>query len=231
MIDQHRVLAVIPARGGSKGLPGKNIRPVDGKPLLAWTVDAARGSRRVDRLVLSSDDDSIISAARDCGCDVPFRRPPALASDLATSIDVVLHALDQIPGYDVVVLLQPTSPLRSAADIDAACDEMAKMGAPACVSVSPTDQSPYWMYRIDARQALEPIMEPPAGVTRRQDLPPVYALNGAIYVAHAGWLRDTRTFVTRDTVAYVMPRERSIDIDTIEDFEAFRQAVTKDSHA
>ena len=222
---------MIPARGGSKGLPGKNILRVDGRPLLAWSVDAAKGSRCIDRVVLSSDDDAIIAAARECGCEVPFRRPDMLASDTATSIDVVLHALDALPDHDVVVLLQPTSPLRTSADIDAACEIFAASSAPSCVSVSPVEQSPYWMYRLHGGQVLRPIIETPSGVTRRQDLPPVYALNGAIYIADADWLRQSRTFIARDSVGYVMPAKRSIDIDTAADFEAFKRAVTEDVHA
>lgn len=226
MIGERKVLALIPARGGSKGLPGKNILQVRGRPLLAFTVDAARGSRYVDRVVLSSDDEAIMAAARDCGCEVPFRRPAALASDDATTIDVVRHALDELPGFDVLVLLQPTSPLRTAGDVDAACERLDASGAPACVSVSPVEQSPYWMYHLDGDGALRPVIQPTPGITRRQDLPPVYALNGAIYIADASWLRRTGTFVTDETVAYVMPASRSLDIDTAEDFEAFRKAAT-----
>ena len=231
MIGDREVLALIPARGGSKGLPGKNILQMGGRPLLAWSVDAARGSRCIDRVVLSSEDEVIMAAARACGCEVPFRRPAALASDTAPSIDVVLHALDTLPGYDVVVLLQPTSPLRTASDIDAACERFATSGAPACVSVSRVEQSPYWMYHLGENHALLPIVEAPSEVTRRQDLPDVYTLNGAIYIADAAWLRQTRTFLTRDTVGHVMPVERSLDIDTAADFEAFRKAVTEDFHA
>ena len=156
MIGNGKVLAVIPARGGSKGLPGKNILPVGGKPLIAYSIDAARACAAVDRVIVSSDDDAIIAAARACGCDVPFRRPDELATDTAASIDVILHALDQVPGYDYVVLLQPTSPLRTAADIDAACERLAGHGAQACVSVSPVEQSPYWMYHISDGGELKP---------------------------------------------------------------------------
>jgi CMP-N,N'-diacetyllegionaminic acid synthase len=230
VIGDRKVLALIPARGGSKGLPGKNILSVCGRPLLAWSIDAARGSRYVDRVVLSSEDAAIIAAARVCGCEVPFRRPDVLASDTASTTDVVLHALDALPGYDVVVLLQPTSPLRTASDIDTACEKFAASGAPACVSVSPVEQSPYWMYRLGDNDALLPIIEPSEG-TRRQDLPDVYALNGAIYVAETAWLRQARTFLTRDTVAHVMPTERALDIDTAADFEAFKRTVVEDVHA
>jgi CMP-N,N'-diacetyllegionaminic acid synthase len=231
MIGGRSVLALIPARGGSKGLPRKNILPVCGRPLLEWSVVAAKTSRFIDRVVLSSDDEAIIAAARACGCEAPFRRPHELASDTTPTIDVVLHALDALPGYDVVVLLQPTSPLRTAADIDAACERFAASGASACVSVSPAEQNPHWMYRLGDNQLLLPIVETSVEATRRQDLPKVYVLNGAIYVADATWLRRTRTFLTKETVAHVMPAERSLDIDTESDFQTFKRIVTEDANA
>jgi len=229
MMGGKRVLGIIPARGGSKGLPGKNILSVNGRPLLAWTIDAARASRNIDRYILSSDDERIAAVARSLGCEVPFVRPAALATDTATSMDVVIHALDTVGGFDVVVLLQPTSPLRTAQDIDAACDLMVQSGAPACVSVSPVEQHPHWMYSVDGRHRLAPIIERDAVATRRQDLPDVYALNGAIYVADVAWLRTSRAFVSTETVGYVMPAERSIDIDTQADFQYFQTLTLKDS--
>lgn len=231
MIGGRRVLAVVPARGGSKGLPGKHLLEAGGRPLIAWTIAAAHGAKSIDRTVLSSDDEAIMAAARRLGCDVPFRRPAELATDAAASIDVVLHAVDALPGYEVVVLLQPTSPLRTAGDIEAAFAIFLASGAPACVSVSPVAQSPYWMYRLGERDTLQPVVELPSPATRRQDLPPAYALNGAIYIADVAWLRRTRAFVTRETVAHVMPVERCVDIDTAADFEAFRKVVSEDSHA
>ena len=230
MIGTRKVLGLIPARGGSKGLPGKNLLPVRGRPLIAWTAEAALAARHIDRVVVSSDDDAILAAGRACGCET-LRRPAALASDTATTIDVVVHALDSIGGHDVVVLLQPTSPLRTSDDIDAACERFAASGAPACVSVSLAEQSPYWMYRLGTGQTLEPIVDLPAEATRRQDLPAVYALNGAIYIADAGRLRAARAFVGADTIAYVMPASRSIDIDTAEDFEDYKKTVTENRHA
>lgn len=226
MIGERKVLALIPARGGSQRLPGKNILSVCGRPLLAWSIDAARGSRCIDRVVLSSEDEAIIAAARACGCEVPFRRPDVLASDTASTTDVVLHALDALPGYDVVVLLQPTSPLRTASDIDAACEKFATSSAPACVSVSRVEQNPYWMYRLGDDDALLPIIEP-SEAARRQDLPDVYMLNGAVYIAATAWLRQTRTFLTRDTVAHVMPVDRALDIDTAADLEVFKRSVVE----
>lgn len=227
MIGQRQVLAVIPARGGSKGLPGKNILPVGGKPLISYTIDAARSSPSIDRLILSSDDQAIMDAAREWGCEVPFRRPGALATDTATTIDVILHALDELPGYEVVVVLQPTSPLRTGHDIDEACRVFLESGAPACVSVSPVEQSPYWMYTVGERNRLQPVVPQRPASTRRQDLPTVYAPNGAVYIADAGWLREERAFITDETVPYVMPAARSIDIDNAEDLEAFRARLSQ----
>ena len=136
MIDGRSVAAVIIARGGSKGLPGKNLREIAGKPLVAWSVDAARESECLDRVVLSSDDDAIIAAARRAGCEAPFRRPEHLASDTADPIDVLDHALGCMgQAFDVVVLLQATSPLRRGADIDEGLRRMTEANAPACVSV------------------------------------------------------------------------------------------------
>lgn len=225
MIEGLSVLGLVTARGGSKGLPGKNIRPVEGRPLIDFTITAARAARCVDRLVLSTDDDEIARVALGCGCEVPFRRPAHLSTDTAASIDVVLHALDQLPPFDVVVLLQPTSPGRSADDIDAACARLAQSGAPSCVSVCLAEQSPYWMYRLDGSDRLRPLLDESAGAQRRQDLPPVYVLNGAIYAARPNWLRQHRRFVGDGTVAHVMPAARSIDIDSLDDLERFARSL------
>jgi N-acylneuraminate cytidylyltransferase len=226
VIAGREVLAVIPARGGSKGLPRKNILPVRGRPLLAWTTDAARASAAIDRIVVSSDDDAILATARSLGVE-PLRRPAPLATDTAATIDVVVHALDALRVQGVVVVLQPTSPLRTGADIDAALERFASARAPACVSVCEAAQSPYWMYRLGPMQTLAPVIDAPAEATRRQDLPVVYTLNGAIYIADAAWLRRTRAFVGSETIAHVMPVERSLDIDTSRDFELFEKIVTE----
>jgi len=211
------VLGVIPARGGSKGVPGKNIRLVGGKPLIAWTIEAAKSSKFLDHVVLTSDDPEILAAAQNYNCDAPFVRDSHLAGDTTPTIDVVLDALDRCPGYEWVVLLQPTSPLRTTQDIDQAVEHCIAYNAPSCVSVCSAQESPYWMFTLNQDKNLTPLL-PNAAVTRRQDLPSVYTLNGAIYVAMTEWLRQQRTFLTPDTVAYVMPVERSLDIDTESDF-------------
>lgn len=216
MIGQERLLAVVPARGGSKGVPRKNVREVGGRPLIAWSLQAARESRYVDTTIVSTDDEEIAAVARAHGGTVPFMRPSALATDQAPTIDVVLDALQRCPDHQWVLLLQPTSPLRLAADIDTAIDNCLKANAPSCVSVCAAQESPYWMYAITNDGHMKPIV-PATAHTRRQDLPPAYSLNGAIYLARVDWLQRERAFVRPETVAYEMPLARSLDIDTESD--------------
>lgn len=226
MIDGLSVLALVAARGGSKGVPGKNVLLAGGKPLIAWTINAAQGSRYIDRLVLSSDDAAIIEAARCHGCEVPFVRAAALASDSANSIDVVADALARLPAHDIVVLLQPTSPLRSTADIDATLERLLASGAPACVTVRPAMEHPYWTFGLDANARLTPLAQPPAGLPlRRQDLPPAWCLNGAVYAARTEWFLRERTFLGPATVGQPMPADRSLDIDTPADVEQLRSML------
>lgn len=225
-MQSDKVLALITARGGSKGLPRKNVLLAGGKPLVAWTVQAALNAKSVNRVVLSSDDDEIMAAASAAGCEVPFRRPPLLANDQASSMDVVIHALSELPGYDYVILLQPTSPLRTSSDIDAAFKCMRDHDAPACVSVTEVEQSPYWMYRLSADDRMLSVLETQPNFIRRQELPPVYVLNGAIYIAKIDWLLQTRSFLCAETVAYKMSKDRSLDIDDGADFKRFLQIIS-----
>lgn len=215
MIAGKSVLALIPARGGSKGVVGKNTREAGGKPLIAWTIEAAKRSRYVDRVILSSDDPAIADVARRFGCEVPFVRPAELATDEADSMAVVRHALKALPErYDYLVLLQPTSPLRRAADIDAALERCVEGGASTCVSVCEPDKNPYWMMTMQPGGAVQPLFPPEQVPARRQDAPPIFALNGAVYVAPTDHLAAGGAFVTTGTVGYVMPKARSLDIDT-----------------
>ena len=218
MIEGKSVLAIIPARGGSKGVPRKNIRVLAGRPLIAWTIEEAKKSRYIDRLILSSDDPEIIRVAGEWGCEAPFVRPPELARDDTPGIDPVLHALGELPSYDYVVLLQPTSPLRTAEDIDGALELCLARNSRACVSVTEPDKSPYWMFNRDSDGRLRPLIDTGEIAGRRQDLPRVYALNGAVYVAESAWLAESRSFLTGDTLGYEMPKERAADIDTELDF-------------
>ncbi|SDY17775.1 N-acylneuraminate cytidylyltransferase [Evansella caseinilytica] len=217
MITGKKVLAVIPARGGSKRVPGKNIRGLAGKPLIAWTIEEARKSQYIDRLILSSEDEAIIKVAETYKCEVPFRRPSSLAQDDTPGIAPVLHAARKLPDYDLIVLLQPTSPLRMADDIDKAMETCVHAGYKTCISVSKVDKSPHWMYEIDDRNVLRPFF-PLTGAARRQDAPVVYAANGAVYVACREKLLREKSFRSKGAVAYEMPAERAVDIDTELDF-------------
>jgi CMP-N,N'-diacetyllegionaminic acid synthase len=211
MIGDARVVGVITARGGSKGLPGKALLDLGGRPIVAWSVEAARASRLIDRTIVSSDDPKIIEAAEAAGGEAPFIRPSRLAQDDSSIYDALFHALDSLDqAFEYVVLLQATSPFRTGRDIDA-CLRICEAGAPACVSVTAARKSPYWMYRLNAADELQPLHDVEAH--RRQDLPPVWMLNGAVYVARIDWLRHSGTFVSQGTRAYRMPPERSIDID------------------
>lgn len=188
MIDGKSVLAIIPARGGSKGVPRKNIRLVAGKPLIAWTIEEAKKSRYIDRLILSSDDREIIEVAEEWGCEAPFVRPAEISQDVTPGIEPVIHAIQSLAGFDYVVLLQPTSPLRTFMDIDGCLELCVQKGIPACVSVVEPEKSPYWMYKLDADGRMQPLLETGQNFERRQDLPKVYVLNGAVYVAESAWL-------------------------------------------
>jgi len=217
MILGRSIIGVITARGGSKGLPGKNLAPLGGRPLIAWTIKAGQSASSLDRLIVSTEDETIAEVAQALGCEVPFRRETHLARDETPSIDVLIHALEQCPGYDYVVLLQPTSPLRTAEDVDTAIRFCIECSAPACVSVSRAKKSPQWMFTMDEKAHLSPATSSYSIPNRRQDLQSVYVLNGAIYVADIDWLRTERTFFGPQTVAYEMPVDRSLDIDTEHD--------------
>lgn len=219
MINGKSILAIIPARGGSKGVPRKNIRELAGKPLIAWTIEEAKKSKYIDRLIVSTEDTEIVQVAQAWDCEVPFVRPKELALDDTPSSKVVLHALHRLPKHDYVMLLQPTSPFRTVEDIDGCIQYCEKHQAVACVSVTEPDKSPFWMYVLDYMGRMQPLIAQYSLVTRRQDLSTVYALNGAIYIAQWDWFLQHETFIHEQTLAYVMPRERSLDIDTEFDFE------------
>lgn len=218
MIEGKTILAIIPARGGSKGVPRKNIRDAVGKPLIAWTIDEAKKSKYIDRLIVSSEDKEIITIAESWGCEAPFVRPEELARDDTPGVEPVLHAVKMLPGYDYIVLLQPTSPLRSAEDIDGCIEQCIKRQANTCVSVTEPDKNPYWMYELDEHGRLYPVIKTDKAILRRQDLPKVYVLNGAVYVTKCDWLLINKALITAETIAYLMPKERSLDIDGELDF-------------
>lgn len=216
-------LGLVVARGGSKGLPRKNVLPLAGVPLIAHTVRAALGARRLGRTVLSSDDPEIIAAGRAAGCDAPFERPAKLAGDRSSTVDVAVHALDWLEahaGYraDIVVMLPATAPLRRAVHIDAAVDcLLSDPGLDAVVAVTETEYPPWWMVAIDGGR-IRWLFPEGAAADHRQQLPDAYRPNGSIYAIRVPALRAQRTFYPTATAPYVMPRDCSVNIDTADDF-------------
>jgi CMP-N-acetylneuraminic acid synthetase len=214
----HRILGLVPARGGSKGIPRKNLAKVAGKPLLAWTVEAARDSASLERLVVSTEDDEIARVARECGAEVPFMRPAELARDDTPGIEPVLHALQslRVGGYqpEWVMLLQPTSPLRTSHDIRAAIEISTRAGVDSVISVCEAVPPPAWLKKVRVDGSLENYFSGIEVPAVRQALPSAHALNGAIYLTRLDILLQRRSFYGDRPMACVMPRERSIDIDT-----------------
>lgn len=216
--NSMKILGLVPARGGSKGIPRKNIKLIAGKPLIAWTIETALKSSLLASVMVSTDDQEISELARGYGAQIPFMRPSELARDNTPGVDPVLHALEALPEFDAVLLMQPTSPLRTVDDIDG-CIRFAERTEAGCVvSVAEPGQHPHWMYRLDPEQHLQPFVAA-KHVTSRQELPQIYVANGALYFARRDWLRSRRTFIAADTVGYIMPVERSVDLDSLLDWK------------
>ncbi len=223
MFKQKRILAVIPARSGSRGLPGKNIRLFRGRPLICRAIAQARASKYCDAVVVSTDSAAIARIAEAAGARAPFIRPRKLSGPGAKMMDVIFHALKFLrhngEDYDIILLLQATTPLRTAADIDAAIEMLFKSRAKAVVSVTPAEHHPFLF------QVLKPAgrvgnLFPAVNLTgNRQDLPAAYRINGAVYAANAAYLHRQKSFFGPATYAYIMPAKRSVDIDTLLDFE------------
>lgn len=219
------VLAVIPARGGSRGVPRKNLALVAGRPLLAWTVDAALHANRVDRVVVSSDDEEVLCTASNLGAEA-LLRPEELATDHARSESVVSHALDVVvDAVDVVVLLQPTSPLRTSDHIDDALTNM-MAGVDAVISVVEPTKSPFKaFYQSDAGYLVPVAADPEAPFVPRQTLPASFFPNGAIYAVRAEAFRRHSSFLPPATVPFLMDEVASLDVDTTVDLEIAGQIL------
>ena len=234
-----KTLAIIPARAGSKGVPGKNTALVAGKPLIVWTIEAALGSGCLDRILVSTDGEDIAAVAREAGAETPFLRPAELARDDTPTTDVVLHAAAWLEAHQryqpaAVMVLQPTTPLRTAEDIVAGLKLLEDRQADAVVGICEAAHHPFWMKRLRADGRLEDFLPQDRVPARRQELPAAYALNGALYVARRAPLLAHRTFMLPNTCGYVMPPERSLDVDTRWDLELADFALTRrqnQSHA
>ncbi len=232
MSVKKRTLAVIPARAGSKRLPGKNYRALGGKPLIQWTIEAARSVEMIDTVCVSTDDRNIRDLAIMLGVEAPFIRPDELASDTASSIDVVCHAMDWYRKergvvYDFVMLLQPTSPFRTADHIREALELREQRGANAVISVCPVSHSPLWCNTLPDDGDMDGFLKKEVIGARSQDLPKYYRLNGAIYIARSGCLSRKKSFLISDRCfSYRMLEVESLDIDTELDW-LFGEAVLK----
>ena len=219
-----RVLGLIPARGGSKSIPRKNLVDLGGVPLIQWTIQAALGSN-LERVVVSTDDDEIAEISKSLGAEVPFKRPAELSSDQTLSIDVVLHALDVLEeDFDAVMMLQPTSPFRTSIDIVGAIKIID--GASSVISVVPVEGThPARMKFVEDGVLIDPPFAETIENMPRQELRPMYIRNGAIYLTRISDLRH-RTFKGALSRALIMPKERSINIDTGFDLALARVALS-----
>ena len=232
-MTSHSILAIIPARAGSKRLPKKNILKLAKKPLLAWTIEAASKVRQIDEIVVSTDDKKIAEISKNFGAKIPYLRPKALATDEAKTVDVVLDVVNYYNEklnrkFDVVIVLQPTSPLRKAKDIKNALNFFLKKKANAVISVCETDHSPKWANKLPKNLSMNSFLKSEVINTRSQDLEKYYRLNGAIYIIKTERLLvDENLFPKKKSFAFIMPTLRSIDIDTEIDFNLAEIIIKK----
>jgi len=219
MYKEKTFLAIIPARGGSKRVPGKNRLDLCGKPLLSYSIEAALQSFFIDEIVVSSDDNTILEIAKKYNIKA-LKRPDFLATDTTTTVDTIRHVLEFYSSYDYFILLQPTSPLRKSFHIDEAVALLNKKNARAVVSVCEMEHSPLWSNTLDESCSLSHFLKEEVQQARSQDLKPYYRINGAIYICHTEqFLAENTLFLKEDSFAYIMDRESSIDIDDWIDFK------------
>ena len=219
MYKEKTFLAIIPARGGSKRLPRKNILDLNGKPLIAHSIEAALKSKYIDKVIVTSDDDEILEISKQFGAET-VKRPDELASDTASSFDAIKHTIENTENYDYIVLLQPTSPLRNETYIDEAIELLETKEADAVVSVCEMDHSPLWSNALPNNGSMNNFLRDEVKGKRSQDLEPYYRLNGAIYICETVRLLEEKSFFFKDNIfSYKMDRKSSIDIDEEMDFE------------
>ena len=234
-ISVDKIIGIITARGGSKAIPGKNIKTIAGRPLIAWTIEAAKKAKGLDRVVVSTDNADIAQVAREWGAEVPFMRPPELAQDDTSHVSVLNHFMDWLAANgglpEYLFLLQPTAPLRLSSDIDGAIAFAIERNADAVVGVVESERHPYLIKKILPDGTMEDYVSSDLKYLRRQDFPRAYAYNGAAYVTRCTSLRRTQTFFPPGTYAYVMPQERSLDVDTPLDFIVVEQLLKQEPYS
>lgn len=219
MIGEYHVHAVIPARGNSKGIIKKNLRQVNGKSLVAIAVESAKRSTYIDQAIVTSDHRDILLEAEKAGADVTISRPAHLAQDDTPGVEPIIHAIDFLKLTGYVVLVQPTSPLRCHSDIDKCIEQCFERKASTCASVCKVSKHPYWMFSLDEKGVLHRYISDKEIPHRRQELPRLYQINGAVYVAEISWLLKNKIIISQDTLGVEMPVRRSVDIDSIEDLK------------
>jgi CMP-N-acetylneuraminic acid synthetase len=228
-----RVLGLIPARGGSKGVPRKNIRLLGGKPLLHYTAQAALASGRLSKVILSTDEEQIAEIGRSCGLETPFLRPPELACDDTPMLPVIQHAVRWMErdghSFDAVCLLQPTNPLRRAADIDACIDLLETSRADSVVTILPvpSEYNPHWVYFRDERGLLSLSTGEASPITRRQELPAAFHREGSVYVTRRDVLIEGNSLYGERLVGYLMEAHQSVNIDSLNDWDRAESLLAK----
>ncbi|MCR5420660.1 MAG: acylneuraminate cytidylyltransferase family protein [Lachnospiraceae bacterium] len=218
MYNNKRILGLIPARGGSKGIPHKNIIDLCGKPLISYSIEAGLKSKYIDSVIVSTDDKEIAAISRSYGAEVPFMRPEELAADTSKTIDAILHAVNSLKSmgreYDTLVLLQPTQPLRTFEDIDNALNKYMENKCIPLVSVSPVNDNPLLIRSIQ-NDRLIPLLNA-SSTCRRQDMPEYYRVNGCIYINEISEINENTSF-NDNPLPFTMTREHSVDIDELSD--------------
>lgn len=233
MIDVKNHIAVIPARGGSKRLPGKNLMLISGKPLIAWTIEAALECQMFDKVIVSTDSEVIAEKALSYGAEVPFLRPPELAGDLTATIEVLIHLVENLDNntqlpYTHLTLLQPTSPLRNASNIKDAITFLEEKKADAVISICKTEHSPLWSNTLPADHNLKDFIPQNIQKTPSQNLPEYFRLNGALYICDIRRMLEEKTlYLSSNCFGYVMSRKNSIDIDDQIDFDLAEIYLTR----
>jgi len=229
-MDEYKIFAIIPARGGSKGIAGKNIKALNGKPLICHTIKESLKSSYLNEVFVSTDDSLIARTSENCGAKI-IDRPTELAEDESSTVDAIYHAIDTIKDVsdkDIIILLQPTSPLRNATDIDTALDIFMKSDCDSEISMCKVEHSPYWYFKYEGDK-FKPLFGNKGLQMRRQELPDVYRPNGAIYITTIENLYKNNGFYCKKIVPYIMPPERSIDIDEEIDFKLAELLIQEDT--
>jgi len=228
MYKLKKILAVIPARSGSKGIPEKNIIDINGRPLIDFTIKEALISKHIDRIIVSTDSEKIADISRRCGADVPFLRPSNLAEDHSKTIDVLIHLIKELSklgnSYDYLILLQPTQPLRKAFHIDKAIEMALDNGYKSLLSVSIVDDHPILIRTINSQGQMENLLNISSNV-RRQDFPMFYKVNGAIYINKIDENFTSETSLNDNTHAYIIEKKYDLDIDEPFDLEIFKLRI------